>query len=382
MKPKLYTTILAFISIILFSCKSAEKMYHKGQYEQAVQLAAKKLSKKPNDEGLKEIILNAYRFAVENHEAQVRTLTSSQSDLRFERIYQEYASLQSLYNIIRNSPAAFKLVQPTDYSSYLATYQEEAGNARFERGLSLLDQNNKLSSRDAFFEFQKALALKPGDLNIRQKMDEAYALAVTNVVVEPLTRFGYQYTSFNYDYNNFNLGTLQYLSNNRNNQFLQYYSAGDATATRLRADYVVELKYSDVNIGRYRDQREIREVSRQVVSKETVISKDSVVKEYVTVKAKITTTTRSLNADGLLQARASNYNNQVVWSDTYRGDYHWEASFSTYTGDERALSEQDKKLLSLRESYPPSNDEIIRIIMNDIQHKTQCGISDFFNRTN
>ena len=380
MKSKLYSITFVVVTLLLVSCKSAEKMYQKGNYESAVQLAAKKLAKKPNDAELIEIIQNAYKYAVEDHEARVRTLTNTASDLRFEQIYQEYASLQNLYQVIRNSPSAFQVVQPADYSSYLATYQEEAGNARFERGLALLDQNNKLSSRDAFFEFQKALALKPGDLAIRQKMDQAYASAVTNIVIEPLTRFGYQYTSFNYDYNNFNYNTLQYVNNNRGSQFLQYFAPNDAQASGVRVDNVVELKFSDVNIGRYRDQRSTREVSRQVVSKEIVITKDSVVREYITVKAKITTTNRSLTADGLLQATARNYNGQWIWSDTYRGDYHWEASFSTYTGDERALSDADKKLVNQREQYPPSNDQIINLIMNEIQHKTECGISDFFNR--
>ncbi|RYY57072.1 MAG: hypothetical protein EOO09_03925 [Chitinophagaceae bacterium] len=382
MKSKLYslTFLFAAVTVLLISCKSAGKMYSKGNYEAAVELAAKKLAKKPNDADLIEVIQNAYRYAVEDHESRVRTLSNTTSDLRFEQIYQEYSVLQSLYNSIRSSPAALEVVKPADYSSYLLTYQEEASNARVKRGDALLNLNNKLSSRDAFFEFQRALALKPGDLTIRQRMDEAYALAVTNIVIEPLTRFGYQYTSFNYDYNNFNYNTLQYLMNNRANQFIQYLTPSDAMASGAHVDNAVELKFSDVNIGQYRDQRSTREVSRQVVSKEIVISKDSVRKEYTTVKARITTTRRALSADGLLQATARNSQNQWIWSDTYRGEYHWEASFSTYTGDERALSDADKKELAQRESYPPSNDQIINLIMNEIQRKAECGISDFFNR--
>lgn len=383
MKSKLYTVSFLALVIVLGSCKSASKMYSKGNYESAVELAAKKLAKKPNDGDLIEVVQNAYRYAVEDHEARVRTLSNSNSDLRFEQIYQEYSVLQSLYNSIRNSPAALEVVKPTDYSSYLLTYQEEASNARVKRGDALLDQNNKLSSRDAFYEYQRALNLKPGDLGIRQKMDEAYAMAVTNIVIEPLTRFGFQYTSFNYDYNNFNYNTLQYLMQNRAHQFIQYLTPSDAMASGIHVDNAVELKFSDVNIGQYRDQRSTREVSREVVAKETIIrnnGKDSVVKQYMTVKARITTTRRALTADGLLQATARNSQNQWIWSDTYRGEYHWEASFSTYTGDERALSDADKKELNQREQFPPSNDQIINLIMNEIQRKAECGISDFFNR--
>jgi tetratricopeptide (TPR) repeat protein len=382
MKLKLYATFFIALSVFFFSCKSAEKLYQKGNYDEAVELAAKKLSKKPNDASLLDILQNAYRFAVEDHQARIQNYSYSTNDLRWEQIYNEYNDLQRLYNAIRKSPSVFDVVQPTDYSSYITTYKEEAANARIDRGLSLMDNNTKNSYKDAYYEFQKALELKPGDIDIRRRMDEAYAGAVTNVVLLPLNRYGYQYTSYNFDQNNFDYNVLRYLTSNNNNRFTQYYTATEARGANIRIDNSVEMRYSDVNVGRYRDQRSVREVSRQIVSKETVYSKDSVVKEYITVKAKITTTTRTVQADGLLQATARDHTERLIWSDTYRGNYNWSATFATFTGDERALSDEDKKLLNQREQWPPSNDEIIRIIMNDLQNKTECGISTYFNRIN
>jgi hypothetical protein len=297
-------------------------------------------------------------------------------------MYTEYTDLQRLYNSIRKSPAVFDIVQPTDYSAYITTYKEEAANARVERGLSLMDNNTKVGYRDAYYEFQRALNLKPGDISIQQKMDEAYASAVTNIVILPLTRYGYQYTAYNFDQNNFNYSVVRYLTTNNSNRFTQYYTASEAQSARIRVDNTVEMRFSDVNIGRYRDQRSSREVTKQIVSKETVYKPDSVVKEYITVKARITTVTRTLAADGLLQATVRDQNDRFIWSDTYRGEYNWAATFSTYTGDERALTEEDKKLINQREQLPPSNDEIIRIIMNEIQGKTECGVSGYFNRIN
>lgn len=380
MKLKLYSLLIIFASIFLFSCKTAEKLYNKGHYDEAVYLAAKKLQKKPGDTKLIAILQDAYRFAVNDHESRIRNYSGSNTKLRSESIYQEYTQLQYLYEAIRRSPSVFDIVQPTDYSTYVSTYKDEAGNARFERGLELMDQNNKTSYREAYNEFQKALALKPGDLSIKQKLEESYANAVTNVIMLPLTRYGYQYSSYNFDYANFDYTLLRYLSNNSKSRFVRYYSPSSPGTQGIRTDNAVELRFSDVNIGRYHDQRSTREVSRQVVAKEIVIKKDSVVKEYITVKAKITTTTRTIQADALLQATIRDYNNRWLWSDTYRGDYGWEATFATYTGDERALSEEDKKLVTQKEQWPPSNDEIIRIIMSDIQRKTECGISDYFNR--
>ena len=382
MKIKFYLLIIFCSSILLFSCTNAKKLYQKGRYDEAVALAAKKLGKKPNDASTLDILQNAYRFAVEDHESRIRNYSNSNSDLRFENIYSEYTSLQYLYEAIRRSPSVYSIVQPTDYSSYITTYKEEAGNARFERGLELLDQNNKQSSRQAYYEFQKALALKPGDISIKQKMEESYANAVINVVILPLTRYGFQYGSYNFDYQNFNYNILRYLDNNSRSPFVRYYSQSGPGSQDIRVDNIVDMRFSDVNIGRYRDQRSTREVSKQVVAKEIVIKKDSVVKEYITVKAKITTTTRTIQANALLQATVRDYNDRRLWSDTYRGDYSWTYSFATYTGDERALSDEDKKIINQREQWPPSNDEIIRIIMNEIQQKTECGISEYFNRLN
>lgn len=382
MKLKLYTVVFISLTALFFSCKSAEKMYLKGNYDEAVELAAKKLSKKPNDAGLLQTLQSAYRFAVDDHESRIRNFANSFDDLKYERVYNEYLGLQRLYDAVHRSPAVFDIVQPTDYSAYITTYQEQAANARVERGQTLMDNNTKQGARDAYFEFQRALDLKPGDIAIRQKLDDAYANAVTNVVLLPLTRYGFQYSSYNFDMNNFNVDIMRYLNNNNSNRFVRYYQDAEARGYNVRMDNAVEMKFSDVNIGRYRDQRNTREVTKQVVGKEIVYKKDSVVKEWITVKATITTTTRSIQADGLLQATVRDYNGRFLWSDTYRGDYSWQASFSTFTGDERALSDEDKKLIAQKEQYPPSNDEIIRIIMNEIRNKTECGISDYFKRMN
>jgi hypothetical protein len=114
MKLKLYTVIFITLTALFFSCKSAEKMYLKGNYDEAVELAAKKLSKKPNDAGLLQTLQSAYRFAVDDHESRIRNFSNSFEDLKYERVYQEYLDLQRLYDAVHRSPAVFDIVQPTD----------------------------------------------------------------------------------------------------------------------------------------------------------------------------------------------------------------------------------------------------------------------------
>jgi tetratricopeptide (TPR) repeat protein len=379
MKLKLYTVLFLVITSLLISCRSAKKMYAKGNYDEAVELAAKKLQKKPNDAATLDILKSAYRFAVEDHESRIRNNDASNNDLRWEWTYKEYVDLQRLYDAIRRVPAVYDIVRPTDYSSYVATFKEEAGNARYERGLELMAMNSRNSYKQAYYEFQKALALKPGDIQTKLKMDEAYSGAVTNVVVLAMVQSGYQYSSYQ-SFTNFDYDMLRYLNNNTGNIFVRYYSPAEANTLNIRTDQVVEMRFDRLDIDYYRDQKTTREVSKEVLVKETVIKSDSVIKEYATVKAKVTTTRRTLEADGGLQVTVRDHNGQWIWSDTYRDEYDWTTEFSTYTGDSRALTEEDKKLINRKETFPPRNDEIAEIIMNEIRSRAECGIRDYFNR--
>lgn len=380
MKPKFYSLLLIAVILLAVSCRTAKKMYERGNYDQAVELAAKKLQKKPNDAATLDVLQNAYRFAVEDHESRIRNNAISNNNLKWEWTYHEYLSLQRLYEVIRSVPSVYDAVLPTDYSSFVLTFKEEAGNARYDRGMELMQNNTRNGYKQAYREFQQALSLKPGDIAIKQKMDEAYAQAVINVVVLPVVQSGFQHSSYNYGFVNFDNNILRYLNNNNGNYFVRYYSPAEASSFNIRTDQIVELRFSNIDIDVYRDFRDTREVSKQVVIKETVVKPDSVVKEYATVKAKITTTRRSLQSNGLLQVTVRDYNNQWLWSETYRGDYNWTTEFSNYNGDERALSEEDKKQVSRREEFPPRSDEIIRVIMNEAQGKAECGIKDYFNR--
>ncbi|MEK7226922.1 MAG: hypothetical protein AAB221_14720, partial [Bacteroidota bacterium] len=87
MKTKIYT--LSFIAVIFFfiSCKTASKLYEKGNYDEAVELAAKKLQKDPHDSKLQNIIQTSYRYAVEDHESRIRNKSQSSNEQKWEWMY-------------------------------------------------------------------------------------------------------------------------------------------------------------------------------------------------------------------------------------------------------------------------------------------------------
>src|SRR5688572_23539524 len=119
---KIYTILIAS-SLALWSCRSASKAYQKGDYADAIELGVKKLQKDPGDRETRDLVQNAYSYAVAEREARIRTLSNSKAENRYEKIYQEYLRLQDLYQTITSYPVPAQQIKATDYSDYVQTYR-------------------------------------------------------------------------------------------------------------------------------------------------------------------------------------------------------------------------------------------------------------------
>jgi tetratricopeptide (TPR) repeat protein len=387
MKPKLYLMLLAGLSLLAFSCKTASKMYEKGNYDEAVELAAKKLQKDPDDPKLLDIIQNAYRYAVNDHESKIRTHSESSSELRWEWLYNDYRSLQKMYDAIYKVPAVYNIVRPIDYSAAISDYAQRAGEVRYDRGIGFMqrydpqDPAGKKSYQSAYREFQAALSFMPGDRDAIMKMNEAYEYAVTNVVILPMQQQGgYVYSSYTIGGENLDDQVLRNLQYSSGNEFVKFYSAWDARSKGIRTDQVVDMQFTHLNIGSYHDYNTTRRVSKEVVIKETVYKPDSVVKEYGKVYADITTTRRTMVSDARLQVNIRENDGGYLWSDYFTGNHNWSFEFASFRGDERALSDADKVLVDRRPQFGPSENEVMRHMIDEISSDAQYRIRNFFNR--
>lgn len=381
MKSKLYILLFAGISILAFSCKTASKLYEKGNYDEAVELAAKKLQKDPNDPKLLDIIQSSYRYAVNDHESRIRNHAASNNELKWEWMYNDYVSLQRMYHAIYKVPSVFELVRPFDYSSHLVTYSEKAGDVRYERGIAFMQRYDKQSYRNAYREFQAALSFKPGDRDAAQKLNEAYDYAVTNVVILPMQQQGgYVYSSYTVGGDNLDDKLIRNLQYNSGSEFVKFYSAWDARSRNIRVDQELDMRLVTIDIGRYYDSRSTRRVSKEIVVKETVYKPDSVVREYAKVYADIVTTRRTMNSNALLQANLRDENGRWIWNDNFAASHNWSTEFATFTGDARALSEADKQLIDRRREFAPTENEIVQSMLNEISNTALYRIKNYFTR--
>lgn len=381
MKLKLYITIFTVLSLFTFSCKTAGKLYEKGNYNEAVELAAKKLQKDPDDPKLLDIIHNAYSFAVNDHESRIHNLSLSTNELKYESMYNEYLSLQRMYDAIYKVPSVLEIVKPYDYSEYLVTYSRKASDIRYDRGITFMQRYTKKSYQDAYREFQLALRFDAGNRDATIKLNEAYEYAVTNVVILPMQQQGgYVYSSYSLGGNNSDDQLVRSLQYNSGNEFVKFYSAWDARSQNVRVDQEVDLRIAAMDIGRQYDNRTTRKVSKDIVVKETVYKPDSVVKEYAKVNANIITTRRTMNSSIQLQVNVRNTDGRWVWNDNVNAVHNWSTEFATFTGDERALTDADKLFVYRRHEFAPTETEIMRVLVESVNNDALYRIRNHFNR--
>ncbi len=376
---KLYLTLLLF-SAFFTGCKTASKSYSKGAYEDAVQLGVKKLSKDPSDVETRDLVKSAYTHAVAEHEDAVRLLSNSSNDNRYEAILKEYNTLQGLYNSINEYPAVARMMSATDYSGYIQTYRDKAADVHLEAAERWMETGSKQAYRSAYNEYNNALRYR-NTTAIKVKRDEAYNAALTKVLVVPIQNYGnYNYSS-NYQLQQFQTDVMRTLAYSINNDFVKFYSEWDLRNSSMEPDQILEMNLGRIRIGQPYDQRSQRQVSKQVVVKEIVYKADSVVKQYGTVTANIVTTKRTLVSEGELYLSLRDPKGRSLWNDRFTGEHRWQTQFATYTGDERALGDNDKSLLNgNNNSNVPREEEIMGELYRQIQSDLSYRLRNYFSR--
>ena len=378
---KLYPLLIACSVVLFYSCKTASKSYKKGDYTEAIELGVKKLQKDQSDYETRDLIQQSYNYSVSQHEDEIRILSNSKNDNRFESIWVHYMELQHLYKTIQQYPAVARLIKTKDYSEYVTTYGDKAAEVHIEKAGRWMAEGTKISYREGYKEFNKALQFKPYDDELRRQRDTAYDLAITKVIISPIQSFGggYSYSSSR-QMQDFQRDIIRTLSNNMNNSFVKFYNEFDARNENIEADQVMDLNLSRISVGQPNDNKSSKEVSREVVIREIVYKPDSVVKQYGTVKAKIITTKRNLISQGDLNITLRDTRGRTIWNDHFTGEHKWETEFVSFTGDERALSEEDKKLVNQENITPPTEETITHELFRQIQYDLMQRLRNYYTR--
>ena len=80
---------------------------------------------------------------------------------------------------------------------------------------------------------------------------------------------------------------------------------------------------------------------------------------YNTVYAKFTTYRRDILSAGVLSVRIIDApTNRILQHQNFVGEYVWYTEWSSYSGDERALSDKQKRMTQLQPQLPPPHQDL------------------------
>jgi hypothetical protein len=176
--------LLITIAITIVACnttKSIEKQVNNGNYDTAINDALRKLSNNKSKKSKQASILllkNAFNKATDRDIDQVSYLKKDSNPENFERIY-------GLFQKLNNRQERIKPILPlyydgnevkfqfTNYDTQIIKYKEETSNYLYGKAKDLLNNDDKLSARQAYDDFKYIDKINPNYKDVNALTNDA-----------------------------------------------------------------------------------------------------------------------------------------------------------------------------------------------------------------
>lgn len=187
---KLFYTLTFIIStlLVLSSCKSAEKVFREGDYNQAIDISINKLTRNPEKEQYILVLEEAFKRANAADLGYIKALNLEGNPDRWEDIYNVYQSISRRQNRIKpllplfiqseNRNASFEMV---DVVAELINAKKNAINYLLASAKEKINSGNKYSAREAYNELIRIQELNPSHPEIKPLIEQAIALGTNQV---------------------------------------------------------------------------------------------------------------------------------------------------------------------------------------------------------
>ncbi|RYZ98123.1 MAG: hypothetical protein EOP47_20070 [Sphingobacteriaceae bacterium] len=364
MKRILYALIVT--SLLFSACKSSKNYLERSNEDRALQDAVKRLGKNASDEDAVTAVPILYKSIVATRLARIKSYQTGNELNRWDKIISEYNQLQSAYSSIINTTGAFKLVTPENYSTQLLEAKQNAAEGYYNYAQSFLQKDGRDNARKAYTNFKKANTyLDGGYKDAQSKMNQAYENAIVDVMINPVqdnsffnnSGWGNSWNSYSNDYFQRALvRDLDYNSSNNRNYAARFYSDWEVRNKNIDVDWEVNLILRNLDIPfpsryNYRQNRSTKiETGKDTTGKPT----------YQTVYATVNLTRYSFTAVGSMDVQIKDIvTPKTVSTRSFREDYRWQEETASYTGDSRALTNNDWEAINNRNYREPRREQIV-----------------------
>ncbi|WP_203292990.1 hypothetical protein [Luteirhabdus pelagi] len=368
------------ISLLLVSCSSVKRnqqLLSSGNYDQAIDLAVKKLQRDKNKDRFDEHIVlleEAYEKAVEDDMRRIRFLKKSNEPNASRQLYFLYTGLENRQLLIRpllplysdnlGRNAQFKF---SDYSNEIIAAKQNYVKDLYEEGLAQKNLNTVQGFRKAYYLFCDVAELQPHYRNVDAELEDTRFLGTNFVLVRLQNRTGQiipqRLERELLDFNTYGLDDFWTEYHGRPENGLDYHYGVDLVLQNI---LISPERISEKEFNR---KRRVKESPRGDSNDEDSMD-DEEGDNYIVVTAKVLQT---------IQEKAVEVSGNVVYRDLSTNQninryplasgFIFENIFSKFRGDERALTEDDRRNIKNDFVPFPSNAQMVLDAGDDIKAK-------------
>lgn len=376
MKPILYIfTLLVFLT----SCKSSKDYLSRSDEDKTLYDIVKKLNKRSNDENAINALPAVYKQLQQKHLKKIAVFSSYKDLGRWDQLNNEYSILQNMYEAISNSDASGRLVNPVSYQNELSETKKLAAEDYYQLGESYLKYNTRVYAKKAYAAFKKSDNWVRDYKDSKFRMDEAFNSSIINILINPiqdnsffLNTAGWGNTGYNYSNEYFQQNLVRDLGGKYTSRYpARYYTEGEARQDNIQPDWVVDLTLRNMDIPRPALYNYERNASKKIEN-----GKDSSGKPvYITVHAALHIKRQSFTARAQMDLNIIDVaSRKNITYNSYSDTYYWQQEYATFTGDKRALSNDDLTLLNNDKYDYPRREEILNQLYRNIYPQVKSRI--------
>ncbi len=341
MKVSHFTILL--LALITYRCSSGKAALTRGDYYEAVDSALERLQQSPNNTKALETFQEAYPRFLTYLDNRVATVKPSSEIFKWETLHNLYQSGNALYNKIQRTPAALDLINdPVFFSSEIENAKIKAAEVRYQLGNDLLemtDKKDRQAALEAYQHFERTEFFYPGFRDVEAKKLEALERSILIVNVAPLVP---PVGSLELDVIFFYNQVLEYIRDEVETEFVRF------EPNNPNADHTLSLRFGTMVIGATNfAQKEMERMRDSVVVGTVKVQEEgqTVEKEVLgKVKATVKQFEKSVLSEADLEVTIiDNYNSTTISQKRFTGTFTWIDFWGYFSGDERALTEEDKR---------------------------------------
>ena len=381
MKRLLLLTILLSVLLSCGGRKQVEKALYAGNYDKAITNALNKLKTNKNKKRKQDYIVmlkDAYKKAVARDLETIERLKKDGNPELYKNIYETYVNLDARQEAIKpvmplQINGRFIKLEFNDYSNSIVDYRYKVSDYMADKGLDLLDSDNKYNAREAYDIFSYIERINPNFEDVRQLMTEAHekgtdyvAVSIENQTNQIIPR------RLEDDLLNFDTYNL--------NKFWTVYHAGKDT--NINYDYAIQLQLKRINVSPERTnerqllrERDIVDGWEYELDSDGNVAKDSLgndikIDKIINVKCRFfeSVQTKSTQVVGNV-VYIDLKSNQLMESFPIESAFVFENLYARIRGDKRALNAEDREILNNRRVPFPSNEQMVYDTGKDLKLK-------------